>query len=494
MINESTKKIALVLGRGLEGCGVTRCVTEMWQWGDKNNMQIDVFVYDEFSHSRGKSHVLPHTKFKKTDLLKTVDTINQTYDSVIFHSYPSSKFEKDAVYDFYHVFVKNIKIIKVGFMHELTKANIDKIPYLIPLMNQMDTIFTFTEDSFFSKSVARLLPSKIIGKNLKKYTMMFDFEKFSELREKYTLDNKDKKIVYVSRWTTMKDPRRLLLLHPILKSIDSGLTTELRGIERSIGAKVDIFDMPNVYDNTKKEPCGPVDGVPVYGPYIHAEGLEYMARNLFVASFYRMPKDPQGYGNRMEYTQIESIAVGSIPVFDKHWGENNRTKDGRRYIDIPYSAIYSDVDDLEGTAKKLKEVSLDKKSQQKYLDVSYEIAKKEFDIRNVMPQLISDIFENSFDTCKYNSEEDIIMSITGNTEFVDLYLEYNDKKDIVVFGIKELSDNIFAVIDGKRELEVKTWKKPKKIKESKKEIVTEAVDPLDDMFIYYNKKISIKNV
>lgn len=480
MIKESTKKIALVLAKNVEGCGVTRCVTEMWQWGKKNNVQIDVFAYDEFAHSRGKSHILEYTKFKQGDLPQLVNTINTTYDTVIFHSYPSSKFSKEAVYDFYHVFIKNITIIKVGFMHELTKSNIDKIPYLIPLMNQMDTIFTFTQDSFFSKSITNLLPSKIIGKNLKKYTMMFDFEKFSELREKYTLDNKDKKIVYVSRWTTMKDPRRLILLHPILKNIDSGLTTELRGIERSMGAKVDIFDMPNVYDNTKKYPCGPIDGVPVYGPYIHAEGLDYMARNLFVASFYRMPKDPQGYGDRMEYTQIESIAVGSIPVFDKHWGENNRTKDGRRYIDIPYSAIYSDVDDLEATAQKLKEVSLDKTAQQKYLDVSYEIVKNEFDIQKVMPQLLSDIFENGFDKHKYNSEEDVIMAITSNPEFVDLYREYNNKKDIVVFGIKELTNNIFAIVDGKRELEVKTWKKPKKSVVKDEQVVQDN----DDMFIY----------
>ena len=478
----SKNKIALILGKGAEGCGVTRYATEMWQWGQKHNVTIDVFSYDEFFHHRGKSHILEIKSFNSDTLLETVDVIN-TYDIAMFHSYPSSKFNKSAVFDFYHVFVKGIKCIKVGFMHELTKTNIDKIPYLLPLMNQMDTLLTFTENSFFAKTISELLPSKVIGKNVIKFTMMYDFEKNKQLREKYPLEQKNKKMIYCSRWTTMKDPKRVLLLDPILKSIDAKVSCELHGIERSMGAKIDILDRPNVLDKTRKLITGPLDGVPVHGPYVREEGLELMASSLFVASFYRMPKDPLGYGDRMEFTQIETISVGSIPIFDKHWGENNRTKDGTRYIDIPYSAIYSDVDDLEETAEKIKYVANNTIEQQKYIDTSYEIVKSEFDVNEIMPKLIKNIINNGHDKNKYLSEKDLILNITQNQEFVDLYEEYNNKGEIVVFGIKEMMNNIFSVIDGKKEIEIKTWKKPRKnsIIKNDNKIVEET---FDDLFIY----------
>lgn len=499
----NNKKIALVLGQSREGCGITRYAAEMQNWGKQHDTVVDVFSYDERIYSRSKSHEIEFTSFKIPQLENIVNKINNEYDIVVFHSYPSNKFSTEAIYNFYHNFFKKINILKVGFMHELNKTNVDKIPYLIPYMNGMDTIYNFSETTWFSKNVSTLLPSKTLGTRVKKFTMMFDIDSVKSYRDSVPLENKQNKIVYCSRWTPIKDPKRVLFLHDVFRKNNSEILCELKGIERSIGTvgkivAINIFNHPTVLDRTKywqnRTPPHTTGVIPVYGPYVRSEGLEYMANNLFIASFYRLPKDPQGYGDRMEFSQIETIAVGSIPVFDKHWGENNRTLDGTRYIDIPYSAVYSDIDDLEATAQLLDTISKDITLQQKYIDTSYKIIKQEFDINTLMPKFIDDVVSNGFDKEKFTSEEDIIKHITNNDEFVEMYNEYNTKREVVVFGIRELTSNIFSIVCDSKEKEIHTWKKPKKIKESKKEIVTEAVDPLDDMFIYYNKKISIKNV
>lgn len=460
MDNLTGKKIAMVFGQSIEGCGVTRIGTEMQIWAKRIGLNFDVYSYDERKYNRRDAHALDFIPFMKDDIPNTVQRLNE-YDAVIFNSYPSAKFDNESIKAFYYDLVKQISTIKVGFMHELNKTNIDKVPYLLYLMNDMDLIYNFGESTWFAKEMDKAFPSKKLGERIKKFTMMFNFEGLKHYRDEYPLESKDRKLVYCSRWTTMKGPRRVLELADLFKAKGSEITCELKGIERSIGAKGDIFDHPNTLDCTGKEPKG--DGyVPVYGPYVRDEGMEYMAKNLFVASFYRMPKDPNAYGDRMEFAQIESIAVGSIPVFDKHWGENNRTKDGRRYIDIPYSAVYGDIDNLEETVNQIIEINNSKELQEKYRETSYQIAKSEFDVNEVMPEMINYILSVGKDTNKFKTEEELLLHLTNSQEFVELAIEEENKGEILVTGVRELcgeKDIFLCVLDGKKEKEIKKWKR-----------------------------------
>lgn len=461
--NLKNKKIAMVFGQSIEGCGVSRVGTEIQLWADKNNVDFTVYSYDERTYTRRDAHELKFTSFLKDDIPSIVEQLNK-FDIVMFNSYPSAKFENDTIKSFYQDLVKKIDTIKVGFMHELNKTNIDKVPYLLLLMNEMDIIYNFSEQTWFSKTISKALPSKVLGERVKKFTMMFNFDELDQYRSKFSLDDKEKKLSYLGRWTTGKKPRRVLDLAPLLKAKDESFRCELKGIERSIGAKSDIFDHPNTLDMTgKSAPEGSTGFVPVYGPYNRKEGMEYMSKSLFGCSFYRLPKDPDGYGDRMEYTQIEIIGVGSIPVFDKHWGEHNKTKDGRRYVDIPYSAIYSDENNLDETVDKIIEVANNKELQEKIRETSYQIVKQEFDVNVVMPEMIQEILNIGKDENKFKTEKDLFMSLTENEEFVEEATNIMENtNEILVTGLRELfSDKMIylCIIDGKKEKELKKWKK-----------------------------------
>lgn len=463
MNNLKNKKLALVFGQSIEGCGVTRTGAEMQIWAKKQGLELKIYSYDERMYNRREAHVLDFTSFTQENIEETVKELNE-FDVVIFNSYPSAKFENKSIINFYENFIKKISTIKVGFMHELNKTNIDKVPLLVGIMNQMDLIYNFSEETWFSKTISSILPSKEIGKRVKKFTMWFNFEELKEkYRDKFSLEEKENKIMYIGRWTTMKDPRRLLDMAPIIKEKDPEMKIELKGIERSIGAKCDIFDHPNCLDCTGKNvPQNSSGFVPVYGPYVREEGMESLAKCLFGTNLYRMPKSPGDYGDRMEYTQIETIAVGTIPVFDKHWGENNKTRDGRRYIDIPYSAIYSDKENIEDTVNKLISVSKNIEEQKKYRETSFEITKLEFDANIVLPEMFNHIFEIGKDTNKFLSDDELILHITQNPEYVMEFNNQKNNKELVSMGIRELTENILCVLDGKKEKEIKRWKIKKK--------------------------------
>ena len=453
------KKFALIFGQSIEGCGVTRTGSEMWYWCKKNNIDFTIYSYDERMYNRRNAHEMDFKSFTMENIEETLKELNE-YDVVMFNSYPSNKFSKESIMAFYNDLVKKITTIKVGFMHELNKTNIDKVPYLIGIMNEMDLIYNFGEETWFSQTISKVLPSKKVGERVKKFTMWFNFDQLEKYRNK-PLYEKEKKLLYIGRWTTMKDPRRVLDLGPGLK--EKGIVAELVGIERSIGAKFDIFEHPNCIDRTGKEEkyISPNACVPVYGTYIRNEGMETLSNSLFGCSFYRLPKEPEAYGDRMEYTMIEIIATGCIPVFDEHWAKHNFRKNGISYYDTPFSGIYSNKEDLESTIDTLYAVSLDEDLQKKYFETSYQIVKEEFDANVVLPEMFSYMLSIGKDNGKFKSDEDLIKNVVKPSnvdDFLKLYNQYKDD-EIVVLGIRELyTNNIFCILDGKKEKEIQKFK------------------------------------
>lgn len=457
------KKIALIFGLSIEGAGATRNGSEMQHWCEQNGLDFKIFSYDESRFLREESHKINYTKFGRNNISEIVEELN-TYDIVMFNTYPFPKIGQEAYEKFYHELVKKITTLKIGFMHEINKVIIDKIPYILGLMNEMDIIYTFGPDTWFSKNTAALLPSKVPGERIKKFTMWFNFELLEHYRNEVSLKDKEKKMLYLGRYVSTKDVPRVLDLGAKLLEKDKDFKTIVRGIDTSIGAKVTVLDHPNAINYLLKEPRYNSNScVPVYGPYMREDGMNEMSRSLFGVSFWNMQKrGVEEYGDRMEYTQIETISVGTIPVFDKHWGENNRTKDGRRYIDIPYSAIYCDRENLDETVDKLIEVANNLELQEKYRQTSYELVKQEFDASIVLPEMFKEMLLIGKDKDKFKTDDELILSITKNKEFLKDSKELVKQGETIVYGYRELPNNILAVTTGNKQKEIKKYKVEKK--------------------------------
>jgi len=387
-------RIATVYGQGIEGCGVTRGGVEIELWGEKVGAQVDMYALSFKKYARSKSHDIKYLNyFSETEFEETAKKLNENYDIIIFNNYPNFKFPHKVQYDFYHNFFMKIqKPIKAVYIHEIHKVNIDKLAYLIPVLYNADVVFHFDTDTWFSKTIDALNIKKI-NDRLFKYVLWMNLDDLNTWRQKYK-DNKIKGIISVTRWSSLKNVRRSIDLMSEVQKLDNTWHNEIYGIERSIGAKYDILDYEKtIYINKNGDKVNAEQGeVCVYGPVERNKGIDLVASHMFASSFFSLPKKPENYGNRMEYTQIEIIGAGTIPIFDLHWAQHNTIKDGTKYIDIPYSAIYTDGTDIPELAQKLIEISNNKDEMNKYLNTSYELIRNEFDADKILPETIELIF------------------------------------------------------------------------------------------------------
>ena len=456
-------KIAMIFGKGLDGCGVQRGAVEIATWAQRNNVQFHVYSMKGRSFARAKGHSMPiePVDFKHTEIPSLVEKLNSEYDIVILNSYPSSKHDPAAIIAFYENLVKKIdKPILVGMMHEIKKANIDAIPMILPILNYCDIVYNFSEKTFFSNEFSSYFPSKNLGERTKRFKMWIDLTELKKnYRDVYGLKDKDRKLMYVGRWTSMKDPRRVLDLYPIMQQKDPSFRLALHGIERSIGAKFDIIDHPNsVYDLNFKEYDWNVDGVPTFGPYNYADGMELISTSLFACSFYRLPKEPHNYGDRMEYTQIEIIGCGTIPVFDKHYGEHNFDSNGDRYIDNDYLAVWSSRDDLGETADKLISIANSPSEQKLYRDSSFNFIDREFNADNVLPEMFDYILKTGKDHSKFADDKSLMNHLFKSDKAFTDYLGILEQGKVPAVGIKQVTNQSLCFFEKKARREFANYK------------------------------------
>jgi hypothetical protein len=176
-----------------------------------------------------------------------------------------------------------------------------------------------------------------------------------------------------------------------------------------------------------------------------------------------MPKDPNGYGWRMEYAQIEMIAVGSLPVFDLHWAQHNGISDGTPFSEIEHSGIYSDKANLAETVEKLVEVSKTPSLQKLIRNTSYDIIRAEYDAEIILPKMFEEVLAIGKDRNKFKSIEEMLLNITRSEDYVEKYLELNYKGQLVALGLEEPKKGIIAVFDGKKRVEAAKFKLPQNL-------------------------------
>ena len=396
-------RIATIYGQGLEGCGVTRTTAELELWAKKTGAIVHTYAYTR-KYTRTAAHEIDGlfyfgpAKKKQTEIKsvkETAEKINEEYDIVMFMNYPNAKSDPEYYRGFYFDFFEVIqKPQKAVYIHEIRGAQYNRLAYLVPMIVNADIVFHFDVTSDLSKLIDDIGLQKI-GDRMHRYTLWMNFDDLDRWRQRY-LNKKIKGVASVTRWSSSKNVRRTIDLMDVVQQLRSDWHCEIYGIERSMGAKIDVLDYDKtIYDNGNGKLDNEENGcVLVHGPVDRNVGVDIVASHMFSTAFWSMPKDPENYGNRMEYTQIEIIGAGTIPILDTHWAQHNFTKDGRAYYDIPYSAVYmegrseKEVDDV---AHQLIEIAEDPELIQKYLDTGHALVVDEFGADTVIPEAIQKI-------------------------------------------------------------------------------------------------------
>lgn len=399
-------KIALILGRGVEGAGVTRYMIEICGFLRTAGIEHKIFVMDDKKWGRGKAQDMPeYSDITKTNISTIADELN-AFDYVFLNSVPSVKGHSQWAQDGFLQMVKNIKTKKIVFQNDHKIQSIHRNANFFEICNQCDGIVSHSITSPFYKKLIEMFGSDIRSKFIQLH-VGFNFEPLA----KYRKDKHFKKITYLGRFATFKQPERLYGFLPY--SEKNNLLLEMKGVERSLGSLNIFYDdiskrIPNhrmvevnkkaienglEVDNLKRN----LDKVYIFGPYDYVEGMETLSNSLIGCDFYHLDKN--AYGSNAEYAQAEVIGVGCIGLFDSHWGENcyvydnNGNNTNQRFIDTKDSFLFlkKDLSNIEEVVDKINDIWSNKSLHKTYLENGYEIMKGHCNSTWIFEKLINDI-------------------------------------------------------------------------------------------------------
>lgn len=388
------QKIAIMMGRSIEGCGVTRYALEMQAWYKANGYQCDIYASSDKQWGRKDAQENEIIEFDNDEVETLAKKIDSTYDVVYYQSLPSKSHSEEYQQAFFEHMVQGIKNpVKLAFQNDHKLQSLSRNYKIWETMAEMDGAYTHALTSFFAKKMKELNPKV----ELIKMGVGFDFESLKQYWK--PIDSQIRRVSYFGRFAGFKDPQRMITLQPFLQEVN--IISEMRGIERSIGSLAlfynDLSDRKNsyktnIYEVKKKDKdlVQTPEKVWIYGPYNRLEGVEELSKSMFGADFYNL--EPELYGDNTEYAMCEIIAAGCVPVFDIHWAKHCKHEDGRMFDTISNFAIYSDGSSETGlrqTAQQLNELANDhKKREQRRLDC-FEIAKSHCDSDTVYRQVHS---------------------------------------------------------------------------------------------------------
>lgn len=399
-------KIALVVGRSFEGAGVTRYVIELESFLRKKNIEHTVFDMDDKKWPRRTMQAIPsYENITKENISNFHDILNK-FDYVFIHSVPSVKHSQWAIDGFLNM-LKNTTAKKIVFQNDHKIASIWRNANFFEICNISDGIVSFSVDSPFYKKLIELYGENIKSKFIQLNNGFNNFDDYLKYRNKE--DFRYKKITYLGRFATFKQPERLFAFLPYTQQ--NNLLLEMKGVERSLGAlhifygdyenripHPNIIEIgkktdPKLYeDNLKRD----LSKIYIFGPYVYEDGMKALSTSLVGADFYHL--NDTAYGNSIEYALGEIVGVGAIPMLDYGCAENcytlqNGKPTNTRFLDLDTYGLYlkKDLSNVEEVVEKINEIYSNKTLHKKYQDCSYEVTKEHFNGESVYSLLLENI-------------------------------------------------------------------------------------------------------
>jgi hypothetical protein len=399
-------KIAIVVGRSFEGAGVTRYIIELSEFFTSKGIEYTVYDLDDKKWGRRNMQNLPKFSVITKDNISTFGTVLNEFDYVFINSVPSIKHSQWAIDGFLNM-VKNIKTKKIIFQNDHKIASIHRNANFFELCNLCDGIVSHSITSpFYNKLV------EIFGTDIKsKFIQLQVGFNFSQL-EKYRKTDHVKKITYLGRYATFKQPDRLFGFLPYAKQ--NNILLEMKGVERSLGAlnifyddikkripKHDIIQVDKNFFSTGMSALNAdrsYEHIYVFGPYDYVDGMETLSTSLVGADFYHLSAD--AYGDNFEYAQCEIIGVGVVPMFDYHWAQNcyiweNGKKTAKHFVDLDTYGLFvkKDLANVGEIVEKINDIYNKPTLKKQYLECSFEITRNHCDSQFIFQNLIDDVMK-----------------------------------------------------------------------------------------------------
>lgn len=371
-------KLAIILGRGVEGAGVSTFAKELNEYY-KNST---VFIYNEKKWQAGNVKIFRESVLVYMhNIEKYSKIINTEYDVVLYMSLPPKKHISEEAKEYF----KKYLIDKITSPYTYYSQNdhhiqsINRNSFVKEVCDKVDGIFSFSITStLFTKYAPGMYNHKFLP-----LVNGYDFSQNFSLVEDTKV--RTPSITYLGRYAKFKNPQNLLSLakhdkiskNVVVQLIGCAKTIECYqqllcnsdGTSRIANKEIHFKLHYNTGDNLMHIP-----GIPyIYGAYkSKREVFEYISDSMFGCSFYNFPSGIDG--NNVEYAQLEMISLGLVPLFSKQFAMSHRIKSSP-IISYSDSGVYlsDDMSDIDECVDKIMHLLSDTSEAEKYAQNAYEL-------------------------------------------------------------------------------------------------------------------------
>ena len=334
-------KVAILMLRGVEGCGVSTYARHFKAFFDDSQATCDIFALNLNVGRPDTSTDIDIEVFSFTDSTELVRRINENYDLVLVFSVPAKNAPISVVNNYVEFIIEPIQVPKWMVNHDHHFLSIGRNADYVNAIEACDGLLchslTETKSGFIS-----WMKKKNISKVAEKMDVFFHVP-FVEHLIDLDRGERHKRLINAARAVAWKRGSIVLNLHNALA--DRGFVTEMIGFERSIAGysqlknyegklqwyKTEHFYKPvrtpsafssarinnDLFDFIDEEGQNP-DFMYVIGSYDYLRGLRRISESAFATHPRSFEHNNLDYGNNFEYQGLEA-ALLAVPIFHRHF-------------------------------------------------------------------------------------------------------------------------------------------------------------------------------
>lgn len=390
-------KIAILLGRGTEGCGVTQCALQM-----QKVTGAKIFSAKDKRWPRAKGINIDQIEFSVGKEWDEYAKIINTYDLCIIYSVPSKGHPEDCQQNFVKL-LEAITVRKAFINVDHKPASIARNANLKQVCELVDVMMTHSLKNAFTKFVQK----NGIRVPVVKMRLGFDYDAHRKQYWKSIEEQDNAMVRWIGRTSGWKGPELMMDFHEN-SLMNNGFKTVLEGLEASIAYKsmlyrdkahterravMNYFRPEKEYNEEKFTPelYGKEElnkGSYLYPPYINTDAMERMSLSAFGSDLYHLEADI--YGDNIENCHAECVASGTVPIFHKHFCDNviHRVQGKPITVCENTGTIGLDYSNFEETKQIMTQLKNDPVMRDEWREMSFEFWKQHSDAQSVVDEII----------------------------------------------------------------------------------------------------------
>ena len=334
-------KTAILLLRGVEGCGVSTYARHFKAYYDDSEVKCDIFALNLSIGRPDTSTDLKINKFSFEESDDLVANINNNYDLTLIFSVPAKNAKTEVVDNYVDKILRKIKSPKWMINHDHHYLSIGRNADFINAIEACDGVLCHSLANTKCGFI-RWMERKNIKTRVEKLDTFFHIPLVSNLIN-FDKTNRLKRVINASRAVAWKRSSLVLNLHKELAK--KKFITEMIGFERSIAGYSQLknyegklnwymtedFEKPvrapspfynaqindRLFDFVDDEGQDP-NKMYIFGSYDHHRGLKRISQSAFATHPRSFEHNGLDYGNNHEYQGLEA-ALLSVPIFHRHF-------------------------------------------------------------------------------------------------------------------------------------------------------------------------------